>query len=71
LFLDVMVPRGVFDNRDSRPNGAGKGAAVMVWLFEGGFGAGSKYDTPPAGLISRSQIGHGEGIIYVALNYRL
>jgi cholinesterase len=71
LFLDVMVPQGVFDKAHSRPYRPGKGAAVMVWLYGGGYCAGSKYDTPPAGLLSRSQSGHGEGIIYVALNYRL
>jgi carboxylesterase type B len=61
-----MVPRDVFKKK--RPE---KGAAVMVWLHAGGYGAGTKYDTPPAGLISRSQTGGREGIIYVALNYRL
>ncbi|KAH4040339.1 carboxylic ester hydrolase [Parastagonospora nodorum] len=71
LFLDVMVPREIFHARPSRRNRTKTGAAVMVWLHGGGFGAGSKYDTPAAGLISRSQIGDNEGVIYVTLNYRL
>ncbi|KAJ4318882.1 hypothetical protein N0V94_004212 [Neodidymelliopsis sp. IMI 364377] len=50
LFLDVMVPRGVFDKRTIR---------------------GTKYDVPPAGLLSRSQLGAEDGVIFVALNYRL
>jgi cholinesterase len=71
LFLDVMVPREVFDKKSSSLHRLGKGAAVMVEVHGGGYGAGTKYDTPPAGLISRSQVGHEEGIIYIAINYRL
>jgi len=44
----------------------------MVWIFEGGFTAGSKSsDGSPAGLIARSQGNGQEGVIYVAMNYRL
>jgi carboxylesterase type B len=43
----------------------------MVWIYGGGYCAGTKYDTPPAGLIHRSQSGDKEGVIYVAMNYRL
>lgn len=71
LFLDVMVPREIFHARQSRRNKTRTGAAVMVWLHGGGFCAGSKYDTPAAGLIARSQTGDNEGVIYVTLNYRL
>jgi cholinesterase len=71
LFLDVMVPKKVFDKRSLTSKGATSGAAVMVWIHGGGYAAGTKYDTPPAGLISRSQAGNKEGVIYVALNYRL
>ena len=71
LFLDVMVPREIFHARQSRRNRTRAGAAVMVWLHGGGFCAGSKYDTPAAGLIARSQTGDSEDVIYVALNYRL
>jgi carboxylesterase type B len=43
----------------------------MVWIHGGGYCVGTKYDVPPAGLISRSQLGGREGVIYIALNYRL
>ena len=42
----------------------------LVWIFGGGFVGGdkaSKSDSDPTGLIRRSQ----EGIVYVAINYRL
>jgi carboxylesterase type B len=71
LFLDVMVPRGVFDKRTTRGGKFRRGAPVMVWIHGGGFGAGTKYDVPPAGLLSRSQLGAEDGVIFVALNYRL
>jgi len=70
LFLDVMIPRDIFKRRHSL-NGPGTGAAVMVWIHGGGYTAGTKYDTPSAGIISRSQLGGREGVIYIALNYRL
>lgn len=66
LFLDLMVPRRVYEGR-----GRKRGAAVMVWIHGGGYGAGTKYDVPPAGLLSRSQMGGEDGVIYIAINYRL
>lgn len=71
LFLDVMVPRAVFDDRATRGARRKKGAAVLVWIHGGGYGAGTKYDLPPAGLLSRSQLGGEEGVVFVAINYRL
>ncbi|KAH6639108.1 Alpha/Beta hydrolase protein [Boeremia exigua] len=71
LFLDVMVPRKVFEKRTSGGEKRGKGAPVMVWIHGGGYGAGTKYDVPPAGLLSRSQLDSADGVIYVAINYRL
>ncbi|KAH7398624.1 Alpha/Beta hydrolase protein [Phaeosphaeria sp. MPI-PUGE-AT-0046c] len=71
LFLDVMVPRKVFHGHTSGASKLRTGAAVMVWIHGGGFCAGSKYDTPSAGLIYRSQADDREGVIYVAINYRL
>ncbi|KAJ4993369.1 carboxylesterase family protein [Stagonosporopsis vannaccii] len=68
LFLDVMVPRAVFEGRRK---GKKRGAAVMVWIHGGGFGAGTKYDVPSAGLLARSQTGGEEGVVFVAINYRL
>lgn len=85
LFLDVQVPRKVFNNgREKR-----RLAPVLVWIHGksptitvvyrnakknkgGGFTAGS--ETPfgsPNGLVDRSQAGRSDGIVYVAFNYRL
>ena len=67
MFLDVVVPKKIFDKGPG-----GKGAAVMVWIYGGGYTAGSKSASGnPAGLIKRSMTHGREGIIYVALNYRL
>lgn len=67
LFLDVFVPKGVFDTRKK-----GRGASVLVWIYGGGYTAGSKVDSgSPAGLIQRSQANGSPGVIYVAMNYRV
>ncbi|KAG4439719.1 hypothetical protein IFR05_004797 [Cadophora sp. M221] len=75
LFLDVKVPKTVFDAPRNQ-----KGAAVLVWLYGGGYTAGDKQlggpfnpagSFNPAGLIASSLENNGQGIIYVALNYRL
>jgi len=59
-----MVPITIYNNRTR-----GYGAPVMVWLHGGGFTLGSK-NSNSAGILSRSQ-SNGEGVIYVAANYRL
>lgn len=44
----------------------------MVWIYGGGFTEGSKtLSGNPAGLIARSQVNGQEGVIFVAMNYRL
>ncbi|KAF2804763.1 alpha/beta-hydrolase [Mytilinidion resinicola] len=63
LFLDVAVPQAIF-------NGTQKGAAVLAWVYGGGYTLGTKAGSP-AGLIARSEQATGQGIIYVAMNYRL
>ncbi|KAH8738472.1 Alpha/Beta hydrolase protein [Ilyonectria robusta] len=66
LLLDVHVPAKVFNKRYAVTSGS----AVLVWIHGGGYDIDSKqYD--PSGLISRSQLNDQEGIIFVALNYRL
>jgi len=37
LFLDVQVPTSIYNNR-----GKGYGAPVLVWIYGGGYTAGSK-----------------------------
>ncbi|KAI9717345.1 MAG: hypothetical protein M1828_007233 [Chrysothrix sp. TS-e1954] len=65
LFLDVVVPEAVYNNR-----GKGSGAPIVVYIYGGGFAAGDKSGSSPAGLIKSSQQ-DSDGIIYVAFNYRL
>ena len=59
LFLDVVVPQNIFDNR-----GNGDGAPVLVWIYGGGYTAGSKSGSGnPAGLLRRSENRGGQGVI--------
>lgn len=68
LFLDVMVPKNVFEKGGTS---ALKGAPVMVWIFGGGYVFGSKTNYgDPAGILARSETGGREGVVYVAINYR-
>ena len=63
LYLDVDVPKSMFDRRTR-----GKGAPVLVWIYGGGYTAGSKWQFGSgAGLLAIAK----EPIIYVALNYRV
>ncbi|KAK5076791.1 hypothetical protein LTR64_005729 [Lithohypha guttulata] len=78
LFLDVVVPRPIFDNANSnsmrRKRASGPGAPVLIWIYGGGYVAGSKQQGGiynPSGLINASLANGGQGIVYVALNYRL
>ncbi|KAI1319952.1 carboxylesterase [Xylariaceae sp. FL0255] len=66
LLLDIYVPAKTFER------GAEAEAAVLVWIHGGGFTFGSKTSSgDPAGLISRAELDHQEGLIFVSLNYRL
>lgn len=68
LFLDVIVPRNIF----ARAHTARAGAPVLVWIYGGGFIMGDKAGSgDPAGLLLRSQSDGSDGVIFVAMNYRL
>lgn len=73
LFLDVIVPTKLFNT--SCPGEAthvSKGAPVLVWIYGGGYTSGSKTSSgSPASLVARSQLNNSEGVIFVAMNYRL
>ena len=67
--LDVYTPKKVYDDACSTG-----GAPVMVWIYGGGYTNGEKngggqYD--PAGIIHASQVTGNDGVIFVALNYRV
>ncbi|KAI1004019.1 Carboxylesterase [Podosphaera aphanis] len=64
LFLDVFVPKDVFNKKKSAP--------VMVWIHGGGYVGGDKTSAGiPTTLLSKSQDRNKEGIVYVSMNYRL
>lgn len=68
LFLDVVVPKAIFDNREWQK------APVVVQVYGGGFAFGRKWgDENPAGLLetSRQLDPEGRGVIYVNLSYRV
>ncbi|RGP80577.1 carboxylesterase family [Fusarium longipes] len=73
LFLDVHVPRKVFD---AAQRGKACDIPVLVWIHGGGYVLGSKngWPTPgfePNGLLQHAKDFNANGIIFVALNYRL
>lgn len=70
LFLDVVVPKKIFDRGQNQTSK--KLAPVIVWIYGGGYAEGEKSASvsDPAGLIKRSTM-VGDGIVYVALNYRV
>ncbi|KAI8277918.1 hypothetical protein K4K60_006622 [Colletotrichum sp. SAR11_57] len=69
LFLDVIVPKKIYDNRNS-----GAGAPVLVWIYGGGYLIGEKTGLGlhnPTGLLQASEDLGDDGFIFVAMNYRL
>lgn len=71
LFLDVHVPKAVFDGAQSS-NSSITGAAVIVWIYGGGFFAGSKsFWGDPAGLVDAGTKAGDQGFVFVAFNYRV
>jgi carboxylesterase type B len=48
------------------------GAPVLVWIYGGGYVAGDKTSSGnPAGLVASSLQNGSEGVVFVAMNYRL
>lgn len=71
LFLDVVVPKKIFDraqNKSYIPND--KLAPVLVWIYGGGYTMGDKSSSDASGLVHRSTVS-GDGIVFVAMNYRV
>ena len=70
LFLDVIVPDAIFNHKESTESR--KGAAVIVYIFGGGYTGGSKTSSGnPSGLIYNSRASGSDGLIYVGINYRV
>ncbi len=66
LFLDVLLPKGVWESRKSSR------APVLVWIHGGGLDIGWKDASGKGyGLVTRSQQFGSQGLILVSLNYRL
>ena len=64
------MPESIFAKRSM--NSSSEGAAVIVYIFGGGYTGGSKTSSGnPAGLIHNSLEGGSEGVIYVGINYRV
>lgn len=70
LFLDVIVPKKVFDRAQNKTFVPRKTLApVLVWIYGGGYTEGDKSIYNPSGLIQEST--GGDGILFVAINYRV
>jgi carboxylesterase type B len=68
--------RGSLENVNCKPGKLCKekpaGAPVLVWIYGGGYTGGDKTSSGnPAGLIASSLQNGSEGVVYVAMNYRL
>ena len=65
LFLNVLVPTAVYENKHAA-------APVVVFIHQGGYVMGYKDQFGDGvGLVTRSQQDGSEGIVYIAINYRL
>ncbi|SZF04152.1 unnamed protein product [Blumeria hordei] len=63
LFLDVIVPQSVYDEKKTVP--------VLVWIYGGGYVSGDKNSAGnPATLLATAKE-NSDGVVYVAMNYRL
>lgn len=66
-----MVPQNVWKREAGRKTRAkAGGAAVLVWIYGGGYTAGSK-NVQPETLISHAEENGGEGVVFVSMNYRV
>ncbi|OQU94968.1 hypothetical protein CLAIMM_01243 isoform 2 [Cladophialophora immunda] len=71
LFLDVVVPKSIFDKANNGTLKKGqRGAPVMAWIYGGGYTIGDKASGNDVhGLMKiASQM---DGLVFVAMNYRL
>jgi carboxylesterase type B len=64
LFLDVLTPQSIFNSETAS-------AAVIVWIYGGGYTEGDKSFYNGTSLILRNIVDGGEGFVYVGINYRV
>ncbi|KAI8239339.1 Carboxylesterase [Colletotrichum sp. SAR 10_96] len=71
LVLDVVVPKSAFEQHRST-NISGSGVPVLVWFHGGGYTTGSKDRFGgSAGLLAQATAFEPDGLVFVAINYRL
>ncbi|KAJ5350822.1 hypothetical protein N7541_008549 [Penicillium brevicompactum] len=70
LFLDVIVPKAIFDQNNNKGSEYEQLAPVLVWIHGGGQVSEEKAEHDASGLIQRSMIDE-DGIVFVEINYRL
>ncbi|KAH0439655.1 hypothetical protein CcaCcLH18_02765 [Colletotrichum camelliae] len=75
LFLDVVVPKKVFESATNGTSASGhKAVPVLVWIHGGAYAIGNNiYDNSadPTGLIRASQADGSPGIIYLLVEYQM
>ncbi|EQB50164.1 acetylcholinesterase [Colletotrichum gloeosporioides Cg-14] len=71
LVLDVVVPKSAFEQH--RPtNISDSSVPVLAWFHGGGYTTGSKDQFGgPAGLLEQATAFEPDGLVFVAINYRL
>ncbi|KAI1328953.1 acetylcholinesterase [Xylariaceae sp. FL0255] len=70
LHLDIQVPQDFYDNHSTSDNSSL--LPIVVWIHGGGFVQGDKStDGNGTGLITRAKQLGSDGIMFVAINYRL
>ena len=67
IFLDLLVPEPIFRTRRY----LGKKAPVLVWIYGSGYIVDYKSQYSPAKLLQQSYSGPTNGVIFVALIYRV
>ena len=65
LFLDIWAPKA---NLDKPEEG---GLPVIVWIHGGAYAFGGKSLYNPGGILERSFLDDGPGLVFVTLNYRM
>lgn len=68
LFLDIIVPQSIFQKANRTKKST---APTLVWIHGGGYTGGEKSYYNPAGLFNASRAASPDGVVFVAINYRV